>query len=90
MVEWNGVGLGPDTCPSKDKTAVKTEKIAREAEKPQRKTVNWGREDARPCVPSSMVMHQEPRAVVITTACLWWLLLGLFSRFPKRRVLVHV
>jgi len=31
--EWNGVELGPDTCPLKDKTAAKTEKIAQEAEK---------------------------------------------------------
>jgi len=29
--EWNGVGLGLYTCPLKEKTAAKIEKIAREA-----------------------------------------------------------
>ena len=37
--EWNGVGLGLDTCPLKDKTTTKTEKMRKKPksreEKPQ-------------------------------------------------------
>ena len=67
--ECNGVGLGLDTCPLKDKTTAKTEKIAQEADKLRRKAINWGQGDAWSCVLGSTVVHQEPRVVVAPGRC---------------------
>ena len=80
--EWNGVGLGLDTCPLKDKTTAKTEKMRKKPKSREEKPQIGGR--------GRTAMRQAPRAVVATTACPWWLLPGPFSRFPERRVLVHV
>jgi len=60
--EWNGVGLGLDTCPLKDKTTATIEKIVQEAEKPRRKTVNLGRGDAR--LPGPFSRYSERRVLV--------------------------